>query len=183
MKKTKIISLIMVLAMLISAFSMIGASAEEAGDANLKFSGATLSIDSDITVYFLVAQDALVNYDSFYATFVVSGRESTTSEYFEYDYEGTKYYMFPCYDVAAKEINDTITANIYAVKNGDTTQGTSLTYSVATYCYNRLNAQDSSEKMKKLAADLLIYGAAAQTKFNYNTENLATATMTDAHKA
>ena len=83
MTKTKIISLIMVLAMLLSAFSMLGVSAESA---ELKFNGATLSIDSDITVYFMVAEDALTGYDSFFATFEVSGKETTTSDYFTYTY-------------------------------------------------------------------------------------------------
>ena len=40
--------------MLLSAFSMMGVMAAEADPAELKFSGATLSIDSDITVYFMV---------------------------------------------------------------------------------------------------------------------------------
>ena len=84
--KTKILSLIMVIAMLVSAFSMLSVSAE---DADLKFSGATLSIDSDITVYFMVAGEALADYDDFYATFEVSGRKTTTSDYFEYEYQST----------------------------------------------------------------------------------------------
>ena len=99
MKKNRIISLIMVTAMLISAFSIFSASAE---GADLKFSGATLSIDSDITVYFMVAGEALADYDDFYATFEVSGRKTTTSDYFEYEYQSTNYYMIPCRDVAAK---------------------------------------------------------------------------------
>ena len=37
------------------------------------------------------------------------------------------------------------------------------------------------EHEKTVFVDMLIYGAAAQNYFNYNTENLATAQLTDAH--
>ena len=152
----KFISLIMVIAMLISAFSMMTVSAAE--EADLKFSGATLSIDSDITVYFMVAEEALANYDDFYATFKVGDKaETPTSSYFEHTYAGKNYYMIPCRDVAAKEMNDTITANIYGVNGEEATKGVELTYSVATYCYNRLNSTESSESMKTLAANLLTH--------------------------
>ena len=96
---------------------------------------------------------------------------------------GTKYYV--SYAVSAKEMNDTLTTVVYnaageAVSNA-------YTDSVAGYCVRMLNkeaekAEPSAEKMS-LFVDMVNYGAAAQTEWGYNVENLANAGLTEEQKA
>jgi hypothetical protein len=50
------------------------------------------------------------------------------------------------------------------------------------YCLNKIEDNDSAE-MVALAKAMLNYGAAAQILFNYNVENLANASLSDADKA
>ena len=56
-------------------------------------------------------------------------------------------------------------------------------YSVATYAYTQLNKADAAPALKTLCAELLRYGAAAQSFKGYRTNALADAKMTDAHRA
>ncbi len=76
------------------------------------------------------------------------------------------------YPVAAKEMNDTITAKVVRT-NGTTSE--EFTYSVRTYCENKLSDATAAENLKALCKAMLNYGAAAQTHFGYNTANLANA--------
>ncbi len=87
---------------------------------------------------------------------------------------GTDYYVFTC-NVAAKQMTDVIKAQL------ETTGGTTKTYSytVAQYAnYIIGHTDDYAAKEIELAQALLNYGAEAQLRFNYNTENLATADPT-----
>ena len=47
-------------------------------------------------------------------------------------------------------------------------------YSVKTYAQNKLNAEDSSNELKRLVSDLLHYGAAAQMYTGFKMDELAT---------
>ncbi len=76
------------------------------------------------------------------------------------------------YPVAAKEMNDTITAKVVRT-DGTTSQ--EFTYSVREYCEGQLNNPDADAKLKAVVGAMLNYGAAAQTHFGYNTANLANA--------
>ena len=76
------------------------------------------------------------------------------------------------YPVAAKEMNDTITAKVVRT---DGTTSEEFTYSVRTYCEHKLADATADEKLKTMVKAMLNYGAAAQTHFGYNTANLANA--------
>lgn len=75
-------------------------------------------------------------------------------------------------------------SNISAkLKLGEQILASRAAYSVKTYAENKLNAADSSDELKQLVIDMLHYGAAAQNYKGYNTENLATAGLTEEQKA
>ena len=56
-------------------------------------------------------------------------------------------------------------------------------YSVVDYAMKKLNSAKTPRALAVLCADMLNYGAAAQTHFGYHTSNLANSTMTAAHQA
>ena len=73
--------------------------------------------------------------------------------------------------IVATKFGDKLYMRFY-VKVGDHYEyGAFTTYSVETYCRNKIEKSNSDE-VKKLCAAVLNYGALAQIKFNYNTDNL-----------
>ncbi len=76
---------------------------------------------------------------------------------------------FTC-NVAAKQMNDTVTAQIV---RSDGTASKVYSYSVRTYFENKLKADNVTPEMKAMAEAMLNYGAAAQTYFGYDTAHLA----------
>ena len=81
--------------------------------------------------------------------------------------------VFIC-EVAAKEMADTITA---VLKNASGNVIDRMEKSVAEYAKGYLteDSDSSKELQNNLVKSMLHYGAAAQTQFNHNTENLADA--------
>ncbi len=94
---------------------------------------------------------------------------STAGPYWAIVYDG----------LAAKEMADTFYVTIYnadgqAISNAKTD-------SVRAYVARVFDSQTAEGKT--MMVDMLNYGAAAQTKFNYNTEDLANSQLTEAQKA
>ena len=92
-------------------------------------------------------------------------------------------YAFTFKDIAPQKIGDTITATIYATKDGKVYVGKTVEYSVKQYCYNMLANQNSNPIFKRLLVDLLNYGATAQQYALYKTDALINAALTDEQKA
>lgn len=92
------------------------------------------------------------------------------------------YYVFSC-EVAAKEMTDTIKAQMF---DGNGNSGTEYTYTVKEYAkYILDHSADYSDNGKtvNLVKAMLNYGAYSQTYFGYNTENLANAGLAEEDKA
>ena len=100
----------------------------------------------------------------------------------EYKIGGTIYYRFDYKEVGAKEIGDTLTATLTFTKNGESFSGEVDVYSLKEYATERLSAS-SDETFKSLLVELLNYGAAAQTYFNYRTDSLVNSDLTDEQRA
>ena len=84
--------------------------------------------------------------------------------------------------MAAKQMNDVVTAVVYNA-NGQVVSNTKSD-SIETYAVRMLNGSAASNaKLRSVYVDMLNYGAAAQVQFNYDKENLANRNLTDAHKA
>ena len=93
------------------------------------------------------------------------------------------YYYFTFSGLNATMMNDNITAVFYGTKNGAPYYSKADVYSVATYAYSQLNKTSGNVKLQTLCANLLRYGANAQSYKNYRVNALADAKMTAAHKA
>ena len=82
--------------------------------------------------------------------------------------------------LAAAQMTETVTLRLLADGNAYETK----TYSVREYVdYILSDANGFDEKTKLLVRDMLHYGAAAQTYFGYNTENLANAGISAGEEA
>ena len=78
----------------------------------------------------------------------------------------------------AKQMADEVVAQV--VVDGQAV-GAAQSYSVQRYCENRI-AKSSDANQVALCKAMLNYGAASQILFDYNTENLANAILSDADK-
>ncbi len=87
--------------------------------------------------------------------------------------EGTDYYHFAFNGIAAKEMNDEIKAVFHATINGREYTAPVDYYSVSTYASNLINPAQENKELYDLLVDMLKYGSAAQTYFNYNTSHPA----------
>ena len=81
---------------------------------------------------------------------------------------------------AATDLNGNFV--VYAEKNGKAYISQIDEYSVSTYAMNKLNKSSTKAALKTLLVDMLNYGAAAQTYFNYNTGHLVNSSLTAAQK-
>lgn len=153
----------------------------------LNVKGSTLSIQSDISINYYISAAELSQYDSFYVEFTKDyyNNDGTVSQIItvitDYTVSGS-YYVFSYNGIAAKEMKDEIRAVVYAMKDGTIYCSQVDKYSVAKYAYNRVNSS-SNAQMVELAVSLLNYGAAAQTYFGYNVENLANSQLSAAQQA
>lgn len=158
----------------------------EAIDKEINPKSASVVFNTKMYVKFYVSKEALDVYENFYANVVITTEEGDV----EVQVEGTEngvYYQFIVNGIAAKQINDNIAIEIVATKTVENVQITRKSeiknYSVAEYAYNRIAHKDSTDLEKTLLVDFLNYGAAAQTYFNYNADELANAALTDEQKA
>lgn len=136
--------------------------------------GYTLSLDGDIGVnYYLSLSDEIMNDPDAYVQFTFEDGTSEfvpVSEGVEKTVDGKTYYMFFC-DVAAKEINDEVKAQVV---NGDGISSKTYSYSVKKYAEQILaNEASYSKELIELVKAMLNYGSYAQQLFAYKTADLA----------
>ncbi len=93
-------------------------------------------------------------------------------------------YMATTDGIAAKEMGDTRYYVAYAkLTDGTYAYSKAYDYSPKKYAMNLLPKASTSDKQKALCVAMLNYGAAAQTYFGYNTDNLMNAELTAEQKA
>ena len=144
---------------------------------SLKFDGASLTLQSDLKVNFVVKKDLIEKngYENPYAVFSMNGDEITVSNYTV----NGDYYVFSFSNIAPDKMNDTITATLHATYDGVEYAGMELKYSIAQYCYSMLDRESSEEKLHTLLVDLLQYGSASQIYTGYHTDALAAASLNE----
>jgi len=82
--------------------------------------------------------------------------------------------------INAKEMGDNFSTTLYAVgEDGTIYYGTTVVDSIKSYLLGKIDAEASIPELKTMAVDMLKYGAAAQVRLGYNTENLVTADLTE----
>lgn len=157
-----------------------GASAPEV-DSAIKIRHS-LNLASDITINYAVDVASLASYDNFYL-------ECTLPVYEGNVQTGTKtqkvepwvnggFYYFTLTGITAIQMNDMVDAVLHMTKDGKEFISETDSYSVATYAYSQMDKASVSTDLKTVCADLLRYGAAAQTYKGYRTNALANAAMT-----
>ena len=146
----------------------------------------TLDLASDISITFAVPMSALTGYDSYYLECVLPEYEGnvltgTSTVQIQPVANGT-YYYFTLTGITAVRMGDMVEAVVHMTKGNRAYYSNTDRYSVATYAYAMLNSTTDS-KMLTLCADLLRYGAEAQSFKQYRTDALVDASMTDGHRA
>ena len=146
----------------------------------------TLDLASDISVSFVVPKASLANYDSYYLECTLpeygeNGLSDTSTVRIE-PVENGNYYYFTLTGITAVRMGDMVDAVLHMTKDGQSFISKTDSYSVATYAYAMLGSSTDS-KMLTLCADLLRYGAEAQSYKNYRTDSLVDAAMTEEHRS
>lgn len=149
--------------------------------------GHTLNLASDISINFAVATSLLANYTEYYLECtlpVFEGNTQTGTRTVKVEPVLTgNYYYFTLTGITAINMNDVVEARLYMTDGTKNYVSGVDTYSVATYAYSQLNKAVMTAELKALCADLLRYGAAAQTYKEYRTDALVDAAMTETHKS
>ncbi len=151
--------------------------------------GHSLNLASDISVNFVILKQNLEGFDlsTVYAECVIDtyeGNEKAGTETLRLEpVDKGLYYYFTLTGMTAVRMNDRISTTLYGMKNGQLCYSPADEYSIATYAYSQLNNADRAESLKVLCADLLRYGAMAQSFKSYRTDSLADSAMTDTHRA
>lgn len=137
---------------------------------------SSVSMGGDIGVnFYFEMTDAVANDPSTAVTFTLPGGRSQTmllSEAVNKNYNGTNCYVFSVH-LAAKQMTDNIQAQVITSAGS----GTTVTYSVKQYAEGVRNLAGIDDYSKNVATTLLNYGAAAQAKFDYKTDDLANADL------
>lgn len=103
--------------------------------------------------------------------------------YHERSVNGVPQYGVALKGISAREIASKITVTLHKVVDGVDYYGDTQEYNLITYATNRIASANASDSEKKAMAALLNYGAEAQKRLYYNTNNLANASLTDEQKA
>lgn len=146
----------------------------------LKFYSASLEVGEGISINYKVAAslfaENLYDLDSVCATFVFNKETEDERTFTVSDpVLSGDYYVFQLKNIRPDWMGDVVTATLTATDaNGESITSKAIKYSVAEYCYNKLNASDSTDALKTLLIDMLDYGAATQLHTGYKTDALVT---------
>lgn len=162
-------------------------------DESLKFKSASLTLESDIAMNFYARDTVLEGWENPYVVFTkaiyssngnITGYETEKVSSFvrKADHSGVPCHCFRFDGVKAYEMGSQVTATLYAYKDGVLYKGAVVDYSVFKYASNMLK-KTSDDALKTLLVDALNYGAAAQTYFEYNQENLVNEDLTEEQAA
>lgn len=169
-----------------------GNEEEIASVANPKFGHAPV-LEADLTLIFRVPTTNVETYSNVEAIFTKTLYDGNadvvdTLPLEDYDLDATKKQFTYC-GIVAKEMSSNINVKVF----GNDAAGNRILlatedYSMVTYINSaytsytkNLVAGSKKEANLKLIVDLANYGAAAQTKFGYNTANLADAGLDDSY--
>ena len=164
-------------------------------DKNLRFN-TSISVGAEMQVFYTIPIANIRNFESFYLEVVkeVAGGESVSS-IFSPEEENMITVTHPTSGaltgyhatytgIYASEMGDSFTATLYAVKeDGTICCSEPVTASIKSYLFDKIADSTSSAELKTLAVDMLNYGAAAQIFFDYDTENLVNADLSEEQKA
>lgn len=150
----------------------------------LKFSGASLTLQHNLAINFKVDKTSFdgSGFTDPYVVFEWGGSTATVSNY---TVSNDNKYVFVFSNIAPNQMNDVVSATLYATNGGTQYISETKEYSVADYCYGMLTAYPDDEyaELRTLLVDTLNYGAVSQQYTGYNTDALVNAALTDTQKA
>ena len=154
-------------------------------DALLKIQQVSITLDSDLSLVYLVDPDVLNRYQAAHIVYRdasgnILGSSGLASEITK-TVNGNTYLYGEFTGIAAKEMTKEITATVEGTSDGGITNcySTSYTTSVADYAKRLIAMDGTSDTLKTLLVDMVNYGASAQNYFGYNTSDPANAEFDD----
>ena len=181
MKKTwKLLLLALAVALLVGSFTILAFSEADAAEPSLQIKEFSLSLENAVYMNFKVSGEnikdvseiKLLAWDEAPASY-----QKDTAEYVlatKGTEEETGYEQFQYTNLAAKDMTKMVYACAYYTDGETEVYSSPVKFSVAMYADMQKTAADPDEGLIVLIDQMLEYGAAAQTYFNYNTEFLAT---------
>ncbi len=160
-------------------------------DENLRFS-MNIAAGVDISISYNIMASAVSQYADFYLEIKkdrADGESSVTTygiggDHIPLGNMANVIYYATYNGITAKEMGDHFATTLYAVgADGTLYYGNTVTSSIKDFLLSRFDDANASTEMKTMAIDMLRYGAAAQVRFDYDTENLVTADLTAEHLA
>jgi len=170
---------------------------EDLTDEALKFASKAINLAAYIGAQFEIDPEAVAEagYTSVYVTVVNNGEETVLDMNLAAGLQteaGLQRYVFE-HVLAAKEMADELVLTVYGVKDGVTYTGETAVWSIKDGALDRLdmyypyiNHATYGELYRArctLVVDMLNYGAEAQERFSYNTENPANAGLKEEYAA
>ena len=137
----------------------------------------SLNLASDISLNYLVPKATLADYDNSYLEVNFKGETMILEAEIKGDYG-----YFTVDGITAVDMTEELTAKLHLFLGNEEFVSETDVYSVADYAYAQLNKDGASDELKAVCANLLRYGAQAQT-FKGSENVLADAAMTEAQMA
>ena len=152
----------------------------------MDIAGARMILGNSLEFQFAVPKAAMTDWTGVYALIVkdVAGGSQLSktvpaTDFLTATVNGVPHYVLVYDNLAAKEMADRFYVTIYSADG----EAISNVWKDSVRDYVARTFEDQNAQGKTLMADMLFYGAAAQQNFNYNTQDLATAQLTEAQKA
>ena len=156
---------------------------EEEPIETIAIAGTNMNLGNELALNFMFPKslDASKSYTAI-ITQTSNGKTVKTTEVASSDWASFNNTLYKVTaSVRAMEMADELSIQI--VDEDGNVYNNAYATSVRAYGMKALSAASSTSEMKTLVVDMLNYGAEAQTKFSYNTADLANNLLTDAHKA
>ena len=145
----------------------------------LRFSAFSITVADNLQVNLKASAATVAKYENPYVTLTMEGRTDRTVTSFD-----TRDSMSVCRiaDIVPYEIGSKITATWHGTYHGRLYTGTTVSASVADYCYSVLADPTADPKLTTLVVDLLNYGAESQ-KREGTVSGLVNEALTEPQKA
>ncbi|MBP5288244.1 MAG: hypothetical protein J6Z79_00035, partial [Clostridia bacterium] len=172
--KKRIVSLLLTLAFLLPLFP--AGTVVLAEEVKPEIYGTSLFLENNIAINFLVDAAAFTGagFTDPQMTFTFGGETTVATDYAVKD----GYYYCTFRGLTPTSMGETVTATLSGLKGGDRVYGEPVTESVAAYCRKLCDQYPNDAVLGALIADLLTYGAKAQTYFDYDADHPATSVLT-----
>lgn len=160
-----------------------------------KIYASNVKVGDCLDMFFYIDGEDLIEKTSYYAKVFKEGLSEASTipdqEWTIYMIGDKQYKRFSFNGIAAKEMTDEISVTIYTIgedgvmgTDDDEVASTKCTDSIENYAIRTLNnTPEDRGTLRAILVDLLNYGAACQAQFNYETNDLATARLSDEQKS